>query len=178
MWQHVAYRLATGGPKRGNFSETGKKLMHAVVMDSLEEYLSGTLSPASLRDIEAHLNTCEMCRHEVDGMQEVSRWFDALKTEEELAPPAGFYARVMREVGNRQAVPSFAGFFALDFAFGRRLVFASLLTLAALGSFLVTYEGEYPTGLSPEAVMAQQDAPAYETARAQDAMLATMTYEP
>jgi len=132
--------------------------MHAVVMDSLEEYLSGTLSPASLRDIEAHLNTCEMCRHEVDGMQEVSRWFDALKTEEELAPPAGF--------------------FALDFAFGRRLVFASLLTLAALGSFLVTHEGEYPTGLSPEAVMAQQDAPAYETARAQDAMLATMTYEP
>jgi hypothetical protein len=98
-----------------------------------------------------------------------------LKAEEELAPAPGFYARVMRQVGDRHAVPSFAGFFALDFAFGRRLVFASLLTLAVLGSFLVSYEGEYPTGLSPETVMAQQDSPAYDNARAQENMLATMT---
>lgn len=153
--------------------------MHAVVMESLEEYLSGTLKPAALRDIEAHLSSCERCRQEVAGMQEVSQWFGALKAEEALTPAPGFYAKVMREVGNRQAVPSFAGFFALDFAFGRRLVFASLLTLAALGSYLVSYESEYPTGLSPEAVMAQQDAPAYDTAQAQENMLATMTtYEP
>src|SRR6266702_8008789 len=125
--------------------------MHAVVMDSLEEYLSGTLSPAILRDIEAHLSSCEMCRQEVAGMQEVSQWFNALKAEKELAPAPGFYAKVMREVGHRQAVPSFAGFFALDFAFGRRLVFASLLTLAILGSYLVSNEAGYSTGLSPEA---------------------------
>ena len=153
--------------------------MHAVVMESLEEFLSGTLKPAALRDIEAHLNSCETCRREVAGMQQVSQCFGALRLEEELAPAPGFYARVMNRVGHRQAVPSFAGFFALDFAFGRRLVFASLLTLAALGSFLVSYESEYPTGLSPETVMAQQDSPAYETARAQENMLATMpTYEP
>ena len=153
--------------------------MHAVVMESLEEYLSGTLKPAALRDIEAHLNSCETCRREVAGMRQVSQWFGAFKGEEELAPAPGFYARVMRQVGHRQAVPSFAGFFALDFAFGRRLVFASLLTLAALGGFLVTYESEYPTGLSPEAVMAQQDSPAYESAEARENMLATMTtYEP
>ena len=149
--------------------------MHAVVMASFEEYLSGTLKPAALREIEAHLSNCETCRREVAGMREVSQWFGALKAEEELTPAPGFYARVMREVGHRQAVPSFAGFFALNFAFGRRLVFASLLTLAALGSFLVSYESEYPTGLSPEAVMAQQDSPAYDSARAQDNMLATMT---
>ncbi len=153
--------------------------MHAVVMECLEEYLSGTLKPAARRDIEAHLNDCEVCRREVDGMQQVSQWFGALKSDEELVPAPGFYARVMRQVGNRQAVPSFAGFFALDFAFGRRLAFASLLTLAALGSFLVSYESEYPTGLSPEAVMAQQDSPGYDTAGAQENMLATMTtYEP
>jgi predicted anti-sigma-YlaC factor YlaD len=149
--------------------------MHAVVMESLEEYLSGTLKPAALRDIEAHLNSCETCRREVTGMQEVSQWFDALQVEEELAPAPGFYARVMREVGQRQVVPSFAGFFALDFAFGRRLVFASLLMLAVLGSYLVSHESEYPTGLSPETVMAQQDSPAYDNARAQENMLATMT---
>ena len=105
--------------------------MHAVVMASFEEYLSGTLKPAALREIEAHLSNCETCRREVAGMREVSQWFGALKAEEELTPAPGFYARVMREVGHRQAVPSFAGFFALNFAFGRRLVFASLLTLAA-----------------------------------------------
>jgi anti-sigma factor RsiW len=153
--------------------------MHGVVMESLEEYLSGTLKPAALRDIEAHLSNCQMCRQEMAGVRQVSQWFDAFKVEAELAPPPGFYARVMREVGHRQAVPSFAGFFALDFAFGRRLVFASLLTLAALGSYLVAHESEYPTGLSPEAVMAQQDSPAYDSARAQENMLATMTtYEP
>ena len=153
--------------------------MHAVVMESLEEYLSGTLMPAALRDIEAHLSNCETCRQEVAGMRQVSQWFGAFQVEDELEPAPGFYARVMRQVGHRHAVPSFAGFFALDFAFGRRMVFASLLTLAALGSYLVSYESEYPTGLSPEAVMAQQDSPAYESARAQENMLATLTtYEP
>ncbi len=160
-------------------SVTGKKFMHAVVMESLEEYLSGTLKPAALRDIEAHLNGCETCRLEVAGMRQVSQWLGAFKVEEEFAPAPGFYARVMRHVGHRQAVPSFAGFFALDFAFGRRLAFASLLTLAALGGYLVSYESEYPTGLSPEAVMAQQDSPAYQSAGARENMLATMTtYEP
>lgn len=153
--------------------------MHAVVMESLEEYLSGTLKPAALRDIEAHLSICGTCRREVAGMRQVSQWLGAFRAEEELAPAPGFYARVMRQVGDRQAVPSFAGFFALDFAFGRRLVFASLVTLAALGGYLVSHESEYPTGLSPEAVMAQQDSPAYETAAARENMLATMTtYEP
>jgi anti-sigma factor RsiW len=149
--------------------------MHAVVMDSLEEYLSGTLKPAALREIEAHLSNCEMCRREVTGMQQVSQWFEALKVEEELAPAPGFYARVMREVGQRESVPSFAGLFALDFAFGRRLVFASLLMLAVLGSYLVSNESAYPTGLSPDTVMAQQDSPAYDNVRAQENMLATMT---
>ena len=149
--------------------------MHSVVMESLEEYLSGTLKPAVLRDIEAHLSNCETCRQEVAGMQQVSQWFGAFRVEEELAPAPGFYAQAMRQVGHRQVVPSFAGFFALDFAFGRRLVFASLVTLAVLGSYLVAYESAYPTGLAPETVMAQQDSPAYDSARAQENMLATMT---
>ena len=153
--------------------------MHGVVMESLEEYLSGTLMPAALQAVEAHLSSCQTCRHEVAGMQEVSECFDVFRVAESVAPPPAFYAKVMREVGQRQAVPSFAGFFALDFAFGRRLVFASLLTLAALGSYLVTYESGYPGGLSPETVMAQQDNPAYENARGQENMLATLTnYEP
>ena len=153
--------------------------MHAVVMESLEEYLSGTLEPAAGRDVEAHLSACERCREELAGMRNISELFVSLQPEEALEPAPGFYARVIQQVGERKAVPSFAGFFALDLALARRLAFASLLTFAILGSYLVMQEGEYPTGLSPEAVMAQQNSPAFDSASAQDNMLVTLTtYEP
>jgi len=153
--------------------------MHAVVKESLEEYLSGALTPAAHRDIEAHLSICEPCRQELAGMQEISRLFGAMVPEESFEPAPGFYARVMGQVGGRKAVPAFASLFALDLSFARRLVFASLLMLAALGSYLVTREAEYPTGSSPDLVMAQQGSPQFEAAAAHEAMLATMTtYEP
>jgi len=153
--------------------------MHAVVMDSLEEYLSGTLEPAVQRDIEAHLSTCGRCREELAGMRDISELFVTLQAEQVPEPSPGFYARVMQEVGGRKAVPAFASLFSLDLAFGRRLVFASLLTLAVLGSYLVVNEGEYPGGLSPEAVMAQQNYPAFDSDSTQENMLVTLAaYEP
>jgi anti-sigma factor RsiW len=153
--------------------------MHAVVIESLEEYLSGTLKPAALRDIEAHLRNCEACREEVAGMQEISAMFREMVPQEAIEPAPGFYSRVMRQVGGRKAVPAFASLFSLDLAFGRRVVFASLLVLAALGGYLVSRESEFPGGPSPELVMAQQESPSFEGAPAHEAMLATMTsYEP
>ena len=149
--------------------------MHAVVMESLEEYLSGALDRAAQRDIEAHLSNCDVCRQEMRSMREVSAWFGSLRCEEALEPSPGLYARVMERVGERKAVPTFAGFFALDLALGRRLAFTSLLTLAVLGGYLVARETGYPGALSPEAVMAQQNSPAFDSARAQDNMLITMT---
>jgi hypothetical protein len=50
-----------------------------------------------------------------------------------------------------------------------------LLTLAILGSYLVSRETRYPSGLSPEAVMAQEGSPAFDSAPAQDNMLVTLT---
>jgi anti-sigma factor RsiW len=153
--------------------------MHAVVMESFEEYLSGTLKPEALRDIEAHLSSCEACREEVAGMQEVSALFREFTPQEAIEPTPGFYNRVVRQVGGRKAAPAFASLFSLDLAFGRRVVFASLLVLAALGGYLVSRESEFPGGPSPELVMAQQDSPSFEAAPAHEAMLATMTtYEP
>ena len=104
--------------------------MHPVVMDSLEEYLSGALEPAVLRDVEAHLSRCRMCREEVLSMQDFSHLMNSLRSEESWEPSPGFLAGVMRQVGERETAPSFAGLFSLDLAFGRRLVFASLLMLA------------------------------------------------
>jgi len=149
--------------------------MHAVVMNSLEEYLSGMLEPAAHRDIEAHLDTCDRCREELAGMQEISELFRSLHTEETVDPAPGFYGRVMQAVGGRKSAPAFAGWFEANLAFGRRLVFASLLTLAVLGSYLVMHEGEYPSGLSPESVMAQQNSPGFDSPHSQDNMLATLT---
>lgn len=151
--------------------------MHSVVMENLEEYLAGALEPAALRDIDAHLSTCRMCREEIRGMQEVSQLFGSLRPQEAESWTAAphFYAGVMAQVSQRKSAPSFANFFALDLAFGRRLVFASLLTLAVLGGYLVSHEKEYSVGPSPEAILAQQNAPAFETARAEDNMLVTLT---
>lgn len=149
--------------------------MHAVVMESLEEYLSGVLEPATQRQIEAHLSTCSQCRDEIRSMQDVSQLFVSLRSEEAWEPSPGFYAGVMREAGERKATPSFASLFALDFAFGRRIVFASLITLAVLGSYLVTRESGYPGGPTPEGVMAQQNSPSFDSAPARDNMLVTLT---
>jgi anti-sigma factor RsiW len=148
--------------------------MHAVMLGNLEEYLAGTLEPAELRDFEAHLTTCDMCREQLRGMQDLSGLFGALRLDDaeimEIAP--GFTAKVMQQVSRRK--PSFASVFTLDLAFGRRLVFASLLLVAVLGGYLVSHEST-PVGPSPEAILAQQTAPAFESGGAENNMLATLT---
>ena len=147
--------------------------MHQVIVESLEEYIGGALGPAAQRDFEAHLEICAECRREVNSMLEMSDLFDSLRTPEELAAAPGFYARVVAEVSKGQA-SSFWSLFSLDAAFGRRVVFASLLTMAVLGSFLISRETGYSTGpVSPETVLAEHDS----TNR--DTMLVTLTtYEP
>lgn len=148
--------------------------MHAVVTESLEEYLAGELEPAARRAVDSHLGACRVCRQEVAGMRDVSLLFGSLQSGEKLAPGPGFYAGVMRHVDARKPVPLFAGLFNLNLAFGRRLAFTSLMTLAVLGSYLVAREAHYPEGPSPEAVMAQESSPAFDTASAHDQMLVTL----
>ena len=149
--------------------------MHAVVMESLEEYLSGSLQPADRQRIEAHLNQCELCREEIAAMEEVSLLFADWRTEEAVEPAAGFYARVMQRVESQKPAPSLANLFAFDLAMGRRLAFASLLTMAILGTYLVARETSYSSSPSPESVMAQQDSPSFDTVPGHDAMLLTLT---
>jgi anti-sigma factor RsiW len=150
--------------------------MHAVMMENLEEYLAGTLEPAQLRELEAHLSTCVTCREDVRGIQELSGMFGTLRRDEaepwNVAP--SFAAKVMEQVGRSKPVPAFANLFSMNFAFGRRLVFASLLMLALAGGFLVSRESQYPRGSSPEAILAQQNAPGFE-ANAENNMLVTLT---
>ena len=146
--------------------------MHQVIVDSLEEYIDGNLAPSAQRVFEAHLEACEECKREVNGMLELSGLFNSLRPTETISATPGFCAQVMARVSTAQA-NSFWSLFSLDAAFGRRVVFASLLTLAVLGSFLVSREIGYSTGPSnPESVMAEHSA-------SRDTMLVTLTsYEP
>ena len=149
--------------------------MHAVVMENLEEYLAGTLEPADAHRIGEHLNACDSCREEIRSMQEVALMFGTLRSEETFQPSPGFYGRVMETATAARPSVSWASVFGLDLVFARRLAFASLLTLAVLGSYLVSRETAYAGEPSPEAVLAQQEAPAFGSAPAQDNMLVTLT---
>jgi anti-sigma factor RsiW len=146
-------------------------------MDSLEDYLAGALNSADRKRVEAHLDECEMCREEVSAMQDVGLLLGSLRTSEAAEPAPGFYARVMQQV--EAAAPrkpaSVANLFGFDLIMGRRLAFACLLTLAILGSFLVSRETSYSPSPSPESIMAQQESPAFGQAQGHDAMLLTLT---
>lgn len=150
-------------------------------MENLEEYLSGSLTPADRQTVEAHLEQCEMCREEVAAMGDVSLLFGALRSGEAPEPAPGFYGRVMERVREQRPVwqgmgrPSLANLFAFDLAIGRRLAFASLLTMAIMGTFLVSRETGYSPTPSPESIMAQQDSPSFGSAPGHDAMLLTLT---
>jgi hypothetical protein len=112
-------------------------------------------------------------------MQDATLLFGAFKCEESFDPAPGFHARVMQQIEKQTAAPSFTSLFALDLAFGRRLVFACLLTLAVLGTYLVSRETAYRSGPSPDAIMAQQNLPAFDSASepADNMLLTLTTYE-
>ena len=149
--------------------------MHAVVMDSLEEYLSGALEPAAQREIEAHLSTCESCREEIGSMQEVSHLFGSLRTDEVLDPSARLLRR--RDAAGRRTE---AG------ADVRRPVRAGLCLRPPAGVCVAAdaggsgrlprdARGAVSGGAFARSIMAQQESPAFDSAAAQDNMLVTLT---
>jgi anti-sigma factor RsiW len=157
--------------------------MHAVIQERLEEYMAGALPPAIQRQVADHLASCTHCQQEVSAMQEVSALFEFLKPEDTPVPSPSFAARVMAQVAAQVAAqprPSLRNLFSLDLAFGRRVVFACLLNLAVLGSYLVTRETEYASGPpNPETIMATEQARPDPAGTDRDRMLVTLaSYEP
>lgn len=153
--------------------------MHPVIEKGLEDYVAGTLLPANRREFDAHLESCQECRQEIREMMDISEMFQSLRTEETVAPSPAFTARVMAGIRERRPASLWGMFFDPDF--GRRVVFASLVTLAVLGSYLVSRETQYTVGpASPDVIMAEQSAPGQNhTGNDRDMMLVTLTsYEP
>jgi anti-sigma factor RsiW len=148
--------------------------MHAVVMESLEEFLAGTLEPVERHVVEAHLGSCAACRDELQAMEDVNLLFGSLRSREAMEPALGFYGRVMQQVSEPKAGTAWSSFFAFDPIWGRRVAFSCLLVLAAMGTYLVSSERNYAAGPMPDAVMAQQNAPSFDSAPASDSMLVTL----
>ena len=151
--------------------------MHQVIVDGLEEYLARTAS-AEVRDrFEAHLAACSSCRAEVTEMESIRTWMKALKPEEEIAPPAGFSARLWDVIEQQRPSPFWAAF--LDPVFFRRTAFACLMMLALLGSNLISRDSVYSYGSpGPETVFAIENSmPGFvedNPSRDRDMMLVTL----
>lgn len=146
--------------------------MHRVIEDGLEDYLGGQVR----RDFQAHLDQCVECRTEVQEFEELSGLFKELRVEEPVQPAPGFYFRVSQSI-EAQRQPSIWSIFSLDAAFGRRVAFGSLMTLAVVGSFLVSRETGFDMQNlnSPEAVMASHDVSVpHESSTDRDRMLVTL----
>jgi len=151
--------------------------MHKVIEEGLEDYLGGQLR----RDFQAHLDQCAECRTEVQQFEDLSGLFQELRVAEPVQPAPGFYFRLSQNI-EAQRRPSIWDIFSLDAAFGRRVAFGSLLTLAIVGSFLVSREtGFEPPNLNnPESAMASHDVSVpHESSVDRDRMLVTLaSYDP
>jgi anti-sigma factor RsiW len=125
--------------------------MHELVIERLEEYLSGGGNAA---EVEEHLKNCASCRKEVEAMQMQSALFRSLRVPQEMELPAGFYARVMDRI-ETQARPSAWSLFG-ESVFAKRLAYASALFLALAGSVLLTSSDSEETlaASAPERILA------------------------
>ena len=131
--------------------------MHKIVFEELEKHLVGRASPA----FREHLEGCAGCRGEVEAMAGVSTLLRGLrpdedKADEAMGPFPGFYGRVAMGIVEQQRA-SFWGVFAPGAGFFRKVAFASLLVLGALGSYLVTNQSEFSVN-DATAIMAHNSA--------------------
>lgn len=145
--------------------------MHGVIEEGLEDYLRGSAN----REVLSHLANCEGCRKEVGQIEELSALFGALRNEIDIAPSLGFSQRVMRRVQEDKG-RSFWNVFSVDPGFARKIALASLLSLAALGSYLATApaDSSMVPGGAPEAVLASHDVNSPDVQQHQDGMLVTL----
>lgn len=147
-------------------------MMHEIIQDGLEDYLSGVVR----RDFQAHLDQCEECRREVSEFSGVSALFSAFKEVEAPQPEPGFYYRLSQNLeASKSASPW--GIFSLSGAFGRRVAFASLVTLGILGGFLISREADFgaDTPAAPDAIIAAHDGTSqHEPATDRDRMMYTL----
>ena len=141
------------------------------IQSGLEDYLSGSASPEFLRAIQQD----PRAQSEVRQMRELSDLMTSLRGEE-LAPPPYFYAKLAASIEKRQAARSAWNPFSFQSTFGRRVAYASLLTLTFVGSYLVARDDSSKQFVaSPEAILASHDTSVdHSPADDRDSMMVTL----
>ena len=109
--------------------------MDEFVKENLEAYLEGGLSGRDLERFEARLVEDPAALEVVEAFQRSSQLFAAFRLDEPMSPSPGFYARVDQAIQAEKTTP-FSMVFFQPFML-RRLVFASLMWLFALGTISV-----------------------------------------
>ncbi len=120
--------------------------MHQPIRKNLEEYLKGSITQIPA-EFHRHLGECRDCASELRRLETQSQLLRSLRSGEDVAPRAGFYARVMERIEAQRRVSIWSVF--LDRKFGLRLAVASGVLAALLGGYLVTSEPGGPeTGVA------------------------------
>ncbi len=112
--------------------------MHGPIRDRLENLLGADSLAVRQKDVVSHLASCDECSTELDAMRSQSSILSALRAPEAIEPAAGFYARVLQKIEDRE-VTSFWSIFA-DSPFTKRLAFASLTVMLTLGGYVASQE--------------------------------------
>lgn len=112
--------------------------MHGSTRDRLEELLAARGTAKVGEAVSNHVSSCPECSSELEAMKIHSQMLQQLRAPEEIEPAPGFYARVLQRI--EQRAKHSIWFVFIYSPFGKRLVFASLLIAAALGSYVITEE--------------------------------------
>ena len=112
--------------------------MDQFLKDNLETYLSGELHERQKAEWDAYLAAHPAAAQQVALHEETASMLRELRPPEDNGSGApGFYDRLMDRIEEQRRIPFWSVF--LQPPFGRRLAFASLMWLALLGSYFVTF---------------------------------------
>lgn len=140
--------------------------MDSFLRDILEDYLSGNLSRPQKARLEAHLAEHPEAAEQLEDLRWTSRLVGELRAPEDapVGPEPGFYARVMQRLDEQHEEPFWA--FLLQPVFMRRLAFGSLMWLALVGGYVVTFgDAEQDARRMAEAVLTEQPSSDYYRVR-------------
>jgi anti-sigma factor RsiW len=112
--------------------------MDSFLRDILEDYLSGNLSNSRKAQLESHLARHPEAAEQLEEFRRTSLLLSELRAPEDAPlPEAGFYARVLLCIDQQRDEPFWM--FFLQPLFVRRLAFGSLMWLALVGSYVVSF---------------------------------------
>lgn len=134
--------------------------MHDLLRDNLEGRLSGSLDPATDRELDRHLAQCAGCREQWRALAEAAEALRSLRPPQgmDFDLPPGFYARLVEQIESEREIPFWA--MLVDPGFGRRVVFACLMLFALLGAYVAAFERpDYASRHRAEATLAMCKGP-------------------